>query len=80
VDDIWGGSRISSLGGARLKKLRRAEGGAKIFGVFRKKGSNTLPARKVFFSFHKNIYREISIMCLVISIFIQGFYKLGKGN
>ena len=31
------------LGGAHLKKLRRAEGGAKIFGVFRVKNHDFTP-------------------------------------
>jgi hypothetical protein len=34
-------------GGAHLKKLRRAEGGAKIFGVFRVK--NTILRQKIIF-------------------------------
>ena len=57
-----GGSRISSQGGAHLKKLRRAKGGAKIFGVFRVKNhdfttkksyfSNFRGAREIFGVFH----------------------------
>ena len=45
-------------GGAHLKKLRRAEGGAKIFGVFRVKNpkksyfSNFRGAREIFGVFH----------------------------
>jgi hypothetical protein len=35
------------LGGAQLKKLRRAEGGAKIFGAFRVKNHDFTP---IFFS------------------------------
>jgi hypothetical protein len=31
------------LGGAHLKKLRRAEGGAKIFGIFRVKNHDFTP-------------------------------------
>jgi hypothetical protein len=39
-----GGSRISSKGGgAHLKKLHRAEGGAKIVGVFRVKNHDFTP-------------------------------------
>ena len=35
-------------GGARLKKLRRAEGGAKIFGVFRVKNHDFTPKNHIF--------------------------------
>ena len=38
------------LGGAHLKKLRRAEGGAKIFGVFRVKNHDFTPKKIIFFS------------------------------
>jgi hypothetical protein len=39
------------LGGAHLKKLRRAEGGAKIFGVFRVKNHDFTPKKSYFFQF-----------------------------
>jgi hypothetical protein len=35
------------LGGAHLKKLRRAEGGAKIFGVFRVKNNDFTPKNHI---------------------------------
>jgi hypothetical protein len=35
-------------GGAHLKKLRRAEGGAKIFGVFRVKNHGFTPKNNIF--------------------------------
>jgi hypothetical protein len=35
-------------GGALLKKLRRAEGGAKIFGVFRVKNHDFTPKNHIF--------------------------------
>ena len=35
-------------GGGHLKKLRRAEGGAKIFGVFRVKSHNFTPKNHIF--------------------------------
>jgi hypothetical protein len=38
-------------GGAHLKKLRRAEGGAKIFGVFRVKNHDFTPKNHIFFQF-----------------------------
>ena len=49
--NIRGGSRISSQGGAHLKKLRRAEGGAKIFGVFRVKNHDFTPKKSYFSNF-----------------------------
>ena len=39
------------LGGAQLKKLRRAEGGAKIFGVFHVKNHDFTPKKSYFFQF-----------------------------
>jgi hypothetical protein len=36
------------LGGAHLKKLRRAEGGANIFGVFRVKNHDFTPKNHIF--------------------------------
>ena len=38
-------------GGAHLKELRRAEGGAKIFGVFRVKKHDFTPKNHIFFQF-----------------------------
>ena len=37
-------------GGAHLKKLRRAEGGAKICGVFRVKNHNFTPKNHIFYN------------------------------
>jgi hypothetical protein len=37
------------LVGAHFKKLRRAEGGAKIFGVFRVKNHDFTPKKSYFF-------------------------------
>ena len=37
------------LGGAHLKKLRRVEGGAKMFGVFRVKNHDFTPKKILFF-------------------------------
>jgi hypothetical protein len=39
------------LGGAHLKKLRRAEGGAKTFGVFRVKNHDYTPKNHIFSNF-----------------------------
>ena len=38
------------LGGAHLKKWRRAEGGAKILGVFRMKNHDFTPKNHMFFN------------------------------
>ena len=43
------GFKVKGGGGAHLKKLRRAEGGATIFGVFRVKNHDFTP-KKSFFS------------------------------
>jgi hypothetical protein len=39
------------LGGAEFKKLRRVEGGAKIFGVFRVKKHDFTPKNHIFSNF-----------------------------
>jgi hypothetical protein len=39
------------LGGAHLKKLRRAEGGGKIVGVFRVKNHDFTPKNHIFSNF-----------------------------
>jgi hypothetical protein len=39
------------LGGAHLKILRRAEGGAKMFGVFRVKNHDFTPKKSYFYQF-----------------------------
>jgi hypothetical protein len=39
------------LGGAHLKQLRRAEGDAKNFGVFRVKNHDFTPKKSYFFQF-----------------------------
>ena len=41
------------LGGADLKKLRRAEGGAKIVGVFRVKNHDFTPKNHIFSNFRE---------------------------
>jgi hypothetical protein len=40
------------VGGAHLKKLRRAEGGAKIVGVFRVKNHDFRAKKSYFFQFY----------------------------
>ena len=41
--------QVFKLGEAHLKKLRRVEGGAKIFGVFRVKNHDFTPKNLIFF-------------------------------
>jgi hypothetical protein len=45
---IQGRIQDFKLGGAHLKKLRRAEGGAKIVGVFRVKNYDFTPKNHIF--------------------------------
>ena len=44
-------------GGAHLKKLRRAEGDAKIFGVFRVKNHDFTPKNHIFSNFRGGVLR-----------------------
>ena len=46
-----GRSQDFKLLGAHLKKLRRAEGGAKIVGAFRVKNHDFTPKNHIFFQF-----------------------------
>jgi hypothetical protein len=48
--------------GAHLKKLRRAEGGAKIFGAFRVKNSDLTPKNHIFPILGGDNLRRISTM------------------
>ena len=48
MNPIQGRIQDFKLGGAHLKKLRRAEGGAKIFGVFRVKNHDFTPKNHIF--------------------------------
>ena len=43
--------------GAHLKKLRRAEGGPKIFGVFRVKNHDFTPKNHIFSNFRRGARR-----------------------
>jgi hypothetical protein len=49
LDPYQGRIRDFKLGGADLKNLRRAEGGAKCFGVFRVKNHDFTPKKSYFF-------------------------------
>jgi hypothetical protein len=48
VVDIQGRIQDFKLRGAHLKKVRRAEGGANIFGVFRVKNHDFTPKNHIF--------------------------------
>jgi hypothetical protein len=48
---IQGQIQDFKIGGVHLKKLRRAEGGAKIFGVFRVKNHDFTPKNHIFSNF-----------------------------
>jgi hypothetical protein len=49
--------------GAHLKKLRRAEGGAKIFGVFRVKNHDFTPKKSYFSNFRGGARNFCGISC-----------------
>ena len=48
INAVQGRIQDIKLGGAQLKKLRRAEGGAKILGVFRVKNHDCTPKNHIF--------------------------------
>ena len=48
INIVQGRIQDFKLGGAHLKKLRRAEGGAKTFGVFRVKNHDFTPKNHIF--------------------------------
>jgi hypothetical protein len=56
--------------GAHLKKLRRAEGGAKIFGVFRVKNHDFTPKNHIFSNFRGRTAPPPESAPAVILIFI----------
>jgi hypothetical protein len=51
LNGIQGRIQDFKLEGAHLKKLRRAEGGAKFFGVFRVKNHDLTPKNHIFSNF-----------------------------
>jgi hypothetical protein len=55
--------------GAHLKKLRRAEGDAKFFGVFRVKNHDFTPKYHIFSNFHK-LYCSYSSHLRLVDFFI----------
>ena len=51
------------LGGAHLKKLRRAAGGAKFFGVFRVKNHDFMLKKSYFFQLRREAQNFWGISC-----------------
>ena len=47
------GFQVRGGGGAHLKKSRRVEGGAKLFGVFRVKHDDFTPKNHIFFQLRR---------------------------
>ena len=52
--------------GAHLKKLRRAEGGAKIVGVFRVKNHDFTPKNLIFSNFRRQRPLDLRLVCCVL--------------
>jgi hypothetical protein len=50
------------LGGAHFKKLRRAEGGAKIVGVFRMKNQDFTPKNHIFFQLRREVRKFLGYL------------------
>jgi hypothetical protein len=51
IGGLQGRIQNIKLGGAHIKKLRRAEGGAIIFGIFRVKNHDFTPKNHIFSNF-----------------------------
>ena len=75
--------------GAHLKKMRRAEGGANIFGVFRVKNHDFTPKNHIFSNFRgaragcaprwiRPCYKCCTIYNNIIIFFIIGNYDIKK--
>jgi hypothetical protein len=60
---IAGAIQDFKLGGAQLKNLRRAEGGAKMFGVFRVKNHDFTPNNHIFSNFRGGARNFWGISC-----------------
>jgi hypothetical protein len=52
--------------GAHLKKFRRAEGGAKIVGVFRVKNHDFTPKNLIFSNFRRQRPLDLRLVCCVL--------------
>ena len=60
-------------GGAHLKKLRRAEGGAKMFGVFRVKNHDFTPKNRIF-----SYWIRPWLLCLTLLSTVFQLYRGGQ--
>jgi hypothetical protein len=59
------------LGGAHLKKMRRAEGGAKNFGVFRVKNHDFTLKNQIFFQWRREARKFLGYFVWKITILRQ---------
>ena len=59
------------LGGAQLKNLHRAEGGAESFGVFRVKNHNFMPKKSYFFQLRREARKFLGYFVWKITILCQ---------
>ena len=68
-------------GGAHLKKLRRAEGGAKNFGVFRVKNHDFTPKKSDFFQMQREARKFLGYFVWKITILRQKiiFFPILRG-
>ena len=57
------GFQVRGGGGAHLKKWRRAEGGTKVFGVFRVKNHDFTPTNLIFSNLRG---RALFLQCVVL--------------
>ena len=83
VNTFQGRIQDFKLGGAHLKKLRRAEGGAKIFGVFRVKNHDFTPKNLIFFQLRRETRKFLGYFVWKITILRQKiifFPILGGGG
>jgi hypothetical protein len=67
------------LGGTHLKKLRRAKGGAKNFGVFRVKNHDFTPKNHIFSNFKggaRRVHLSGSAPVLDLIVILKYFYKI----
>jgi hypothetical protein len=62
---------IIQLGGAHLKKLRRVDGGAKIFEVFRVKNHDFTPKNTIFFHLRREARKLLGYFVWKITILRQ---------
>jgi hypothetical protein len=74
IDYEQGRIQDFKIGGAHLKKLRRAEGGAKIFGVFRVKNNDFTPKKSYFFQLRREARNLFGCFVWKITILRQNVF------